>query len=83
MQVVVAPDSFGGTLTATGAAVSIAAGWRSVAPDDVLTLLPLADGGTGFVDVLHTARGGTWHERTVTGPLGVPVEARWLEIDGV
>jgi glycerate kinase len=82
VRVVVAPDSFGGTLSATAAAEAIAVGWRSAAPDDVLTLLPLADGGTGFVDVLHAARGGTWHERTVTGPFGEPVAARWLELDG-
>ncbi|MBW0091927.1 glycerate kinase [Pseudonocardia sp. KRD-184] len=83
MRVVVAPDSFGGTLSATAAARAIEAGWRTAAPDDELTLLPLADGGTGFVDVLHAARGGTWHELAVTGPLGDPVDARWLELDGV
>ncbi|GEC21680.1 hypothetical protein PHY01_39630 [Pseudonocardia hydrocarbonoxydans] len=83
VRVVVAPDSFGGTLSATAAAEAVAEGWRRSAPGDVLTLLPLADGGTGFVDVLHTARGGTWHERTVTGPLGAPVAARWLELGGV
>lgn len=82
MRVVVAPDSFGGTLTATAAAEAIAAGWRGVAPTDELTLLPLADGGTGFVSVLHAARGGTWHELVVTGPLGEPTPARWLELDG-
>jgi glycerate kinase len=82
MQVVVAPDSFGGTLSATAAAEAMAAGWRRAAPDDELVLLPLADGGTGFVDVLHAARGGTWHHRDVTGPVGEPVRARWLELDG-
>lgn len=82
MQVVVAPDSFGGTLSATAAAEAIAAGWRRAAPGDELVLVPLADGGTGFVDVLHAARGGTWHHLDVTGPLGDPVAARWLELDG-
>lgn len=82
MQVVVAPDSFGGTLTATAAAEAIAAGWRRAAPGDDLLLLPLADGGTGFVDVLAAARGGTWHSVDVTGPLGDQVAARWLELDG-
>ncbi|MBN9102859.1 MULTISPECIES: glycerate kinase [unclassified Pseudonocardia] len=80
MRVVVAPDSFGGTLSATAAAEAIAEGWRRTAPDDELHLLPLADGGTGFVDVLHAALGGTWHEREVTGPSGEPVAARWLRI---
>jgi glycerate 2-kinase len=80
MRVVVAPDSFGGTLSALAAAESIATGWRRAAPDDDLRLLPLADGGTGFVEVLHAALGGTWHELEVTGPLGEPVAARWLRI---
>jgi glycerate kinase len=80
MRVVVAPDSFGGTLSATTAAEAISAGWHRAAPDDELRLLPLADGGTGFVEVLHAALGGDWHERQVTGPFGDPVAARWLRI---
>ena len=82
MRVVVAPDSFGGTLSATAAAEAIAEGWRRTAPDDELRLLPLADGGTGFVEVLHAALGGEWHELEVTGPFGDPVAARWLRIGG-
>lgn len=77
-----APDCFGGTLTAREAAEAIAAGWRSTAPDDELLLRPLADGGPGFVEVLHTALGGTLHTSQVTGPLGDPVSAQWLEHDG-
>lgn len=80
MRVVIAPDSFGGTLSATAAAEAIAAGWRRAVPDDETRLLPLADGGTGFVEVLHAARGGTWHELQVTGPFGEPVGARWLQL---
>lgn len=45
-------------------------------------LRPLADGGPGFVDVLHAALGGEVHVVEVTGPLGTPVRARWLEHDG-
>jgi len=80
VRVVVAPDSFGGTLSATAAADAIAEGWRRTAPADELHLLPLADGGTGFVDVLHTALGGTWHPLDVTGPFGGPVTPRWLQV---
>jgi glycerate 2-kinase len=83
MRVVVAPDSFGGTLSATAAAEAIAEGWRRHAPADELHLLPVADGGTGFVEVLYAARGGRWHTLEVSGPFGDPVEARWLELDGV
>jgi glycerate 2-kinase len=82
MRVLIAPDCFGGTLTAPEAAEAIAAGWRRGAPDDELTLCPLADGGPGFVEVLHSALGGHLHERTVSGPLGAPVDAMWLEHEG-
>lgn len=52
MKVLVAPDKFAGTLTAPQAAEAIAEGWRRVAPHDALTLMPMSDGGPGFVDVL-------------------------------
>ncbi|MGD9988978.1 glycerate kinase family protein [Pseudonocardia sp.] len=80
MRVVVAPDSFGGTLSASAAAAAIARGWNEAAPGDDVVRIPLADGGTGFLDVLHTALGGTVHTLTVTGPLGDPVEASWLRV---
>jgi glycerate kinase len=35
----------------------------------------MADGGEGTVEALIAATGGAWHRRTVTGPLGEPVEA--------
>jgi glycerate 2-kinase len=82
MRVLIAPDCFGGTLTAPEAAEAIAAGWRGGAPDDELPLCPLADGGPGFVDVLHAGLGGTLHHLPVTGPRGVNVDAVWLEHDG-
>src|SRR2546430_9961766 len=82
MRVLIAPDCFGGTLSAVEAADAIASGWRSGAPDQELILRPLADGGPGFVDVLHAALGGRLHRASVTGPLGDPVDAVWLEHDG-
>ena len=58
MRVLIAPDKFAGTLSAVEAAEAIAAGWRRRAPDDELELVPMADGGPGFVDVLHASLGG-------------------------
>ncbi|MGH3979523.1 MAG: glycerate kinase, partial [Pseudonocardiaceae bacterium] len=81
MRVLIAPDSFGGTLTAAEAAHAMECGWCRVAPADEVVLRPLADGGTGFVEVLHTSLGGTLWPMQVTGPLGDPVEAVWLEQD--
>ncbi|NYI94965.1 glycerate kinase [Streptomonospora nanhaiensis] len=78
MRIVIAPDKFAGTLTAVEAAQAIADGWHTVAPDADTRLLPLSDGGPGFVEVLHTALGGTVADLEVTGPLGAPVPARYL-----
>lgn len=82
MRVLVAPDKFAGTLTAVEAAEAIATGWRRHAPDDVLDLAPMSDGGPGFVDVLHAAHGGHLLAATVAGPLGEEVPAAVLLHDG-
>ncbi|MDQ1659355.1 MAG: glycerate 2-kinase, partial [Cryptosporangiaceae bacterium] len=75
MRILVAPDSFGGTLTAREAAEAIAAGWSEAAPKDTVTARPLSDGGPGFVDVLHAALGGTLVAVNVPDPLGRTVPA--------
>ncbi|GGF29136.1 glycerate kinase family protein [Williamsia phyllosphaerae] len=77
MRALIAPDSFGDTLTAVQAAEAIATGWARARPDDELVCAPLSDGGPGFVDVLAT-RLGRLITTTVPGPLGDPVDARWL-----
>jgi glycerate kinase len=81
VRVVVAPDKFAGTLTAVEAAAAVVEGWRRHAPDDDLVAVPMADGGPGFVDVLHAVRGGELVAVTVTGPYGEPVPASIL-VDG-
>jgi glycerate 2-kinase len=55
MRVVIAPDSFGGTLSAAEAAAAFADGWREVAVGDDLMLLPVSDGGPGLVAALAAA----------------------------
>ncbi len=82
MRVLICPDKFAGTLSAPEAAAAIAAGWRRTAPGDRLDLVPLADGGPGFVDVLHATLGGELLAATVSGPLGEPVPAAVLLHDG-
>ena len=78
MRILIAPDKFAGTLTAVEAADAIAAGWRRRAPDDEIDLAPMADGGPGFVDVLHAALGGELLAVTVRGPHGEPTPATVL-----
>lgn len=82
MRILIAPDSFGGTLSAVQAAEAVADGWRRAAPADEVDLVPLSDGGPGFVDVLHTALGGELRTETVAGPLGDHVDAAYLLHDG-
>lgn len=77
MMIVVAPDSFGGTLSAAEAAAAIAEGWMSRRPDDEVVVCPMSDGGEGFLDVV--ARPDDHVEIVeVAGPRGHPVAAQWL-----
>ncbi len=80
MRVLIAPDCYGGTLTAAEAAEALAAGWRRGAPTDELALVPLADGGPGFIDAVASGTGGERVPVVVTGPLGEPVPAAILVV---
>lgn len=73
MKVVIAIDSFKGSLTSLEAGNSAAAGVRRVFPDAECIVRPLADGGEGTVDALVAACEGKKIEISVTGPLGEPV----------
>ncbi len=81
VRVLIAPDCFTGTLSAAQAAEAMALGWRRSAPQDELTLLPLSDGGPGFLDVVERALGGTTIAVTVSDPLGRPVPAAVLVVE--
>jgi glycerate kinase len=71
VHVVAAPDKFKGTATAGVVATAIAEGVE--AAGGTCDLVPLADGGEGFLDAL----GGPNRTVVVTGPLGDPVTAAW------
>ena len=75
MNILVAPDSFKGSLTALQAADAIVQGVRDVLPDAEIVSIPVADGGEGTVDALVMATGGRILREKVTGPMGDPVEA--------
>ena len=80
MRVVVAPDSFKGSIGAAEAAAALAEGWRGARPGDEVVCLPLADGGEGTLQVLAAADpAARWHPVPVTGPGGGTVPSRWLE----
>ena len=77
MRLLIAPDSFKGSLTALEAALSMAYGACAVFDEAICDLAPIADGGEGTVDALIAATAGTARLNTVRGPLGRSVEARW------
>jgi glycerate kinase len=81
MRVVIAPDSFKGTIDAPSAAARLADGWRSVRPGDDVVEAPMADGGEGTLDVLAAANPGSARVPVrVEGPDGRPVDAVFLRL---
>lgn len=78
MKIVIAPDSFKGSLSATQAAQCIANGFRAVFPQADYVLLPVADGGEGMVDAFAFAVPQMQrYTKTVSGPLHQPVCAAY------
>ena len=79
-RVLLAIDSFKGSVSSAQAEEAVAEGVRRVWPDAELGALPLADGGEGTLDAI-AARGGELSTCEVAGPLGDRVSARML-VDG-
>lgn len=75
MKVVIAPDSFKGSLTAKQAAEAIGAGVRKALPDSEIVLKPMADGGEGTLQCLADATEGQLLHATVKNPLGRDISA--------
>jgi glycerate kinase len=69
VKVVVALDSFKGSLTAVQACDIVAHAIHFVVPGVEIVTKPMADGGEGTASVLMAAAGGQWISRTVMGPL--------------
>lgn len=78
MKILIAPDSFKGSISAIDAAKAIAEGWKRVRQSDEISIAPLADGGEGTLDAIAHIHGGTFIPVTVIGPDNRNVEARWL-----
>ena len=77
MKVVIAMDSFKGSLTGMQAGYAAAAGIRRVYPDAETPVFPAADGGEGTVFALTAGLHGQIRRVTVCGPLGAPVSAEY------
>ncbi|MEV4704906.1 glycerate kinase [Actinoplanes sp. NPDC049316] len=78
MRVLICPDKFAGTLTASEVAAAIAEGWHETAPGDECVLRPLSDGGPGFVEVLAAALDGRRIPVATVDPLGRPARGEVL-----
>jgi len=77
MKIVVAPDSFKGSLTAVEVADAIGQGVREIFPEAKIIKIPMADGGDGTVQCLVNATGGEILKEKVVGPLGDEVWASY------
>ncbi|WP_405374076.1 MULTISPECIES: glycerate kinase [unclassified Microbacterium] len=83
MTVVVALDSFKGSIAAAAAAQAVADGWRESDPDAAIVLRPMADGGEGTLAAFAAAvPGAAPHGIRVRGPRGAEVDAQWLLLPG-
>lgn len=77
MKIIVAPDSYKGSLSALGVAQAMERGILRVFPHAEVHKVPIADGGEGTVEALVEATNGTLQHAEVIGPLGERVTAHW------
>lgn len=75
MKVLIAIDSFKGSISSIDGSKAISLGIKEVDPDTEIVTLPLADGGEGTVEALVQATDGQFVKREVTGPLYEKVDA--------
>ncbi|HZZ13678.1 MAG TPA: glycerate kinase [Paraburkholderia sp.] len=73
--VVIAPDSFKGSLSAEQVAQAIASGIQRARPDASVRICPMADGGEGTLDAMLTS-GGERRKLSVRGAAGAVREAQ-------
>ena len=83
MKLLVAFDSFKGSLTSLEAAEAFAEGWQSVDPRAEMRKVAMADGGEGTLCALIEAMGGEWREAKTSDPIGRPIVARYGVANGV
>jgi glycerate kinase len=75
MKIILAPDSFKGSLSSLEVVKVLEISSRQIFPDMETVSVPMADGGEGTIDVLITSAGGFKETVSVTGPLGNKVKA--------
>ena len=78
--ILLAPDSFKESLSATEVCRALARGILAVNPKIVIKSIPLSDGGEGFLDVFSQNLTGKMHTVTVKNPIDKPIQANYYEI---
>lgn len=81
MRVVIAPDSFKGSASASDVAAAIAEGWAETRPSDDVACVPMADGGEGTLDAIAAAIPAVRHYLLAPGPEDRPVHTSFLMLD--
>ena len=77
MKIVIAMDSFKGSLSSVAAGAAVKEAILAVDPTAEARVCPLADGGEGFAHALVAATGGRLVSARVTGPLGALIDAEY------
>ena len=77
MKLLVAFDSFKGSLTSLEAAEAFGEGWLSAEPTAEITKIAIADGGEGTLGALIETMGGEWREAEASDPIGRPIVVRY------
>ncbi|OZM56644.1 glycerate kinase [Lottiidibacillus patelloidae] len=77
MKIVIAPDSYKGSLTSLEVGTTMKEAFLKEVPGATIDVVPMADGGEGTLDTLLFATNGKRFHVEVTGPLGEPVETAY------
>ncbi|UOQ85065.1 glycerate kinase [Gracilibacillus salinarum] len=80
MQIVVAPDSYKGSLSATDVAETIKQAIEALGDHNVITK-PMADGGEGTIEAILSASSGEEIQLSTSGPLGETIQTSYAIID--
>ena len=83
MKIIIAIDSFKGSLTSTEAGQAVQEGIRQACPECRTEIIGIADGGEGMLDVMLNATGGILHTVTAHNPCMEPIETSYgISADG-
>ncbi len=77
MKIIIAPDSFKGSLSASEVALAIEQGFSHALPNAEYLRIPMADGGEGTLEALLANKTLTIHTAEVTNPLGEKIKAAY------